>query len=582
VKRTHIVLIAIGVIVALTRLLAAAHSLWEWDEALFCLGVRDYNVAMHNPHPPGFPLYILLGKLFRFFTGDEFRALRAVNVLSAMLVFPATYMLARELALEVMTSISAALLTCFAPNVWFYGGTAFSDEPTLVMLLFGAALLLRGRTSRGAYFAGCIVMAAACVMRPQNVLLGAYPFLAGSWPRWKERKLDPILGTLIMLVIIAAFFGGAAYVTGFDAYRQALRDHSQYVLSVDSFHNPGRAPWFRTYRQFLLDPYGAGRISTVIAIFAAIGLLRARRPALESLAIFGPFVIFCLFMLNPESGGRYAVTSMPMLMICCAEGIAVGCAVARLRGRVAIAIQALFMMAIAGKLIVWTLPALAEVRNHDAPTYAAMMWVRQHIDPKQSTIYVSELDPIADYLLPDYRRSTIDSALPGVSLSDHNAWLVAEHASAARGAVNFARPHGHLFDISRKRYFEVAVRPMVPNVAFLDGWYGEESGGGEIWRWMGQHSSMRLEPLAGKGELALIFDVPLDAEPRKPVATIAVNGQVLERVVCDARMEKRWVVPSNPRAPNVLTIDVDEVAKGIDPRDLGLRLRAISWHSEGK
>src|SRR5258705_3393752 len=169
-RHTRILLITIGDAVALTRLLAVSHSLWEWDEALFCLGVRDFNVAAHHRHPPGFPLYILLGKLFRFFTSDEFHALRAINVFSAMLVFPATYMLARELKLEVMPSISAALLTSFAPNVWFYGGTAFSDVPTLTMLLFGAALLLRGRTSRGAYYAGCIVMAAACVMRPQNLL----------------------------------------------------------------------------------------------------------------------------------------------------------------------------------------------------------------------------------------------------------------------------------------------------------------------------------------------------------------------------------------------------------------------------
>lgn len=571
-RHTRILLITIGVAVALTRLLAVSHSLWEWDEALFCLGVRDFNVAAHHPHPPGFPLYIILGKLFRFFTSDEFHALRAINVLSAMLVFPATYMLARELTLEVMPSISAALLTSFAPNVWFYGETAFSDVPTLTMLLFGAALLLRGRTSRGAYYAGCIVMALACVMRPQNVLLGAYPFLAASWPRWKERKRDPILGALIVLVIVGAFFGGAAYVTGFHAYRDVLQEHSRYVLAVDSFHNPGRAPWYRTFRDFLLDPYDAGRVSIAIAIFAAIGLLRFRRPALEALAICGPFVIFSLFMLNPESGGRYAVTSMPMLMICCAEGMrVVGDAIAPW-------VQAVLALVIVGYLIQWTMPALAEVREHDAPTYAGMQWIRQHVDARTSTIFVNEMTPIADYLLSGYRRVPVNRELSGVLLPQANGWLISE----APGAMKFSRRRGHLFKISRKRYFDVTVQPAVSDIAFLNGWYGEEGTSGELWRWMGRQSTTRLVPLPTRGELALTFDVPLDAEPRKPVATISFNGQVIDRMVCDARVEKRWVLPSNAATPNMLTIELDEVANpGADPRVLGLRLRAASWRAVG-
>ena len=544
--------IAIGVLVALTRLLAAAHSLWEWDEALFSLGVRHFDVAAHHPHPPGFPLYILLGKLFRFFTSDEFHALRAVNVLSAMLIFPAMYVLARELRMDVVPAISAALLTCFAPNVWFYGGTAFSDIPTLAMLLFGAALLLRGRTSRSAYFAGCIVMACACVMRPQNVLLGAYPFLAASWPRWKERKRDPILGAALMFVIIAAFFGGAALLTGVDRYRAALQEHSAYVLSIDSYHNPGRLPWYRTYRQFLLDPYGAGRISAVIAVLAAIGLLRFRRASREALAIFLPFMLFSLFMLNPETGGRYAVTSIPLLMICCAEGMAWGEIV-----------PAILTLAIVGKFVVWTLPALNEVRTHDAPTYAAMQWVRRNLDPKTTRIYVENMEPVADLMLHDYRHASADTTLPS-----EYAWLISDHPG---GAATFSRPRGHLFAISRKRYFDVSVRPLASTVIFGDGWYGEESGGNEIWRWMGRKSSMQLP---GKGELAMTFDVPLDVEPRKPVATLAMNGAVIDRFACDARVEKRWTIP----AGGVLTIELDEAAPpGRDPRELGLRLRALSW-----
>jgi Protein of unknown function (DUF2723) len=581
-RQTRTLVIAISLLVAATRLLAAAHSLWEWDETLFCLSLRGFNVAAHHPHPPGFPLYVALGRLFRLFADTDFHALRAVNLLSAMLVFPATYALARAMTLEVMPSIAAGLLTSFFPNVWFYGGTAFSDEPTLALLLFGCALLLRGRTSRCAYFAGCVVMAAACVMRPQNVLIGAYPWLAGSWRRPRR---EAIAGLAIMAAIIAAFFGAAAYLTGFEAYRTATRLHGEYVLRVDSYHNPARPHWFRTLPQFLLDPYNAGRISAIVAALAAVGVLRFRRPAIESLLTFGPFLVFAMFMLNVETGGRYAITLMPMLAICAAEGTRlIADAVERRASSpvVSISIQIIIVLLICTRLTRWTLPALAEVRKHDSPPVEAARWVHRHLDRNTTTLYIhGSMGPWSEYLLGDYKRVDAGDDFSGVSLADtRNAWLFAEGLSSARGAVNFTRPHGgHLFDISRKRYFEVSVRPLASDIAFVDGWYAEESGGGTAWRWMGSHATARLPALhGGKGELALTFNVPLDAEPRKPVVTIAINGTVVDRFAADAHAEKRWIVPAAASGPNVLMIDVDEaVSPPHDGRHLGLQLMAWSW-----
>src|SRR5689334_23772867 len=76
-----LILAALTALVALTRLLARSHSIWDWDEALFCLALRDYNVVLHHPHPPGFPLFIGVAKLVRLVVRDDFRALQAVSLL---------------------------------------------------------------------------------------------------------------------------------------------------------------------------------------------------------------------------------------------------------------------------------------------------------------------------------------------------------------------------------------------------------------------------------------------------------------------------------------------------------------------
>lgn len=41
-----------------------------WDSAQFALALEHFNVVQHRPHPPGYPLYILWGKLFDYITHD--------------------------------------------------------------------------------------------------------------------------------------------------------------------------------------------------------------------------------------------------------------------------------------------------------------------------------------------------------------------------------------------------------------------------------------------------------------------------------------------------------------------------------
>ncbi|HWW61799.1 MAG TPA: hypothetical protein VN181_10565, partial [Thermoanaerobaculia bacterium] len=120
-RRERIVVLVVALVCTATRFLALARSIWDWDEALFLLGMRGYDVSMHHPHPPGFPVYIAMARVARFFTSSDFHALRAINLIAAILIFPAMFLLARELRWRFPTSMIAALLFSFFPNVWVFG-----------------------------------------------------------------------------------------------------------------------------------------------------------------------------------------------------------------------------------------------------------------------------------------------------------------------------------------------------------------------------------------------------------------------------------------------------------------------------
>ncbi|MFP5246221.1 MAG: glycosyltransferase family 39 protein, partial [Thermoanaerobaculia bacterium] len=203
------VIVVLSLAIALTRLLAIAQSLFDWDEALFALGVRDFDVTQHHPHPPGYPLFIVAAKVLDALGVSEFRSLQVIVVCGSLFVFPALYWLARELGFDFTTAAAGAALYAFLPNVWIYGGTAFSDVPATVFAFVACALLLRGRRDARAYVLGAIVLGIAAGFRLPNLLLGAIPALLATWSqrrRWRLVLLAMFAGACVVLIA----YGGAA------------------------------------------------------------------------------------------------------------------------------------------------------------------------------------------------------------------------------------------------------------------------------------------------------------------------------------------------------------------------------------
>src|ERR1051326_4085213 len=91
----EVVLVAVTVA---TRLPFMTQTLYAFDSANYALAVRDfYNVAFHQPHPPGYPLYVLFAKGIDLFTHDANRALVIESVAWSAVAVACTLALARAL-----------------------------------------------------------------------------------------------------------------------------------------------------------------------------------------------------------------------------------------------------------------------------------------------------------------------------------------------------------------------------------------------------------------------------------------------------------------------------------------------------
>src|SRR5437870_263400 len=70
-NRARVVLAAGGFAVATlaTRLPLRGSYLFNWDALQFALGIQQFNLATHRPHPPGYIGYVYLGRLLVELTG---------------------------------------------------------------------------------------------------------------------------------------------------------------------------------------------------------------------------------------------------------------------------------------------------------------------------------------------------------------------------------------------------------------------------------------------------------------------------------------------------------------------------------
>ena len=418
-------------LLGVTRWLALSRTLWDWDEALFVLAVRDYDVSSYHPQPPGFPLFIALAKLVP--ARDEFHALQTIVFLASLFVFPAAYFLARELGASKFVSAAGALLLALMPNVWFYGGTAFSDVPSLVLSLAACTLLLRGRRSTRALIAGAIVLGIAAGFRPQNLIIAFVPFVLA----FHARRRAAVAGALITAAIVIASYGAAAAASGgWKPYREILSEHERYIRQTDSFLSPIRPSLLRVADDFFLRPFRAPAINITLALLAAVALIRRRKHTLLTLALFGPFALFAWLYLDFHSSSRFSIAYMPLFAILAAEGVDA------LRGKV----RAVALAAVAALMIVWTWPALRIVHRTASPPVAAIESV------KGAIVYVDgRLGAQAAVLLRDPRDLKLFPHAP-----PHERAVILREGP---GAINFTRDRARLAGIARDRYFEVSVTP---------------------------------------------------------------------------------------------------------------------------
>jgi len=470
-RNERIAFASLWTLTALSRLLAGARSPWDWDEVQFMRGVRAYDVSLHAPHPPGYPIFIALAKFIRIFVPSDFRALQCIVIVSGFALFPIVYFLARELGFHVRTSLLGATLTAFMPNVWFYGGTAMSDVPGLILGLLACALLLRGRTITGASVLGLSIG-----IRTQNVFLALLPLCIR-----RRRALTLAICAAIVLVT----YGTVAMIT--PHYFETLNAQQQWIKSTDAIGAAGRPPLHELFISFFILPIDARKLFIPITLLALIPLALRRRPALMTLALFAPFALFAFLMLSPEAISRYSIGYIVMYALLAIDALDV------ITRKPVLHIAASLVLTLA--CAAWTWQPLRVVRTIASPPFRAIAWIK-HTIPAHAKIYGGDaFEPFVKDYLDDYETQSPDTD-----------WFIVDHDVLTRCA-KFRYEYGRLWRVARQRNFVVNVVAKNQIPQFGAGWLPLQTGETFSWRQMSHHADVTMPAFGRPATLEMIGDL---------------------------------------------------------------------------
>ncbi|HKC23299.1 MAG TPA: hypothetical protein VKF32_01085, partial [Thermoanaerobaculia bacterium] len=102
---------------AATRFLALADSPGEIDEAVFAGAVLHFDLFNLSPQAPGFPVWILIGRLLMPFVRSPFASLAIASTLLSALAIPALYIWGRRVV-GGWAALGGTALAAALPVVW--------------------------------------------------------------------------------------------------------------------------------------------------------------------------------------------------------------------------------------------------------------------------------------------------------------------------------------------------------------------------------------------------------------------------------------------------------------------------------
>lgn len=397
---------ALAAVFLFAHLLFLPPTLEDLDSMNFALGVRDFDPSKHQPHPPGYPVFIALGKASHAVWPSESGSLSVWGaVFGALSVFTLIALFRSIEALDRSSDeierdrrvMLATIVVVASPLFWFTALRPLSDMTGLGMALAAQACLASAFVRRRMADAG-----GPAAVGESGRLIVAGAFIAGFAVGARTQTIWLTLPLLGLVLLDRTGRGGAGALLGsamtfsigvlawavplliasggLAQYRSAFAGQAaEQLTGLDIFlSNPTPRRMALGTIAALVGPWAVPPLGWVVIAIAIAGLAllawRAPAAAVLLLVAYVPYSIFHLIV--QESYSRYALPIVPAVGYLAIRGLSGAGMKAATVGTAAIVIASLVI----------TLPAVEAYATYPSPVYAAIDDVQRLVADRPGSV----------------------------------------------------------------------------------------------------------------------------------------------------------------------------------------------------
>ena len=281
--------------------------------------MAEFNILKHQPHPPGYILWVLSARVLEPLTAGPMQAQIILAFLMTLLALPIFYLLARRILESQVSALTCTALLAYSPTVALNSSISSPSITDMVSSLVAGYLAFLDPLEKAWRIVICLAALGLLAGFHQSNLVLLAPLIAGAavshWRHaWRPVCTGAILGTLAFLawyIPLANSVGGSAVLSHLTSiqfhesassssvfYGAPLRKHLGMTLNNIIYCGMNLAPWL-----------------------LAFGLpLLWKRKTLEHWWRYALWLIPTLIMLFAIHSGRagYWLIAFPPLLLLCA------------------------------------------------------------------------------------------------------------------------------------------------------------------------------------------------------------------------------------------------------------------------